>query len=94
MGSPSRGLDDKATAQTMMDGLRLHYNFLRPHSALGGMTPAQKAKLFSETEKIEYCEDGWHLGLETYNEAVGEIMRKGAPFIRELDDKHVETETI
>ena len=43
---------------------------------------------------VQYCEDGWHLGLETYSEGVGEIVRKGAPFIRELDDKHVETETV
>ena len=40
-----RGLDDEQTAQTMMDGLRLYYNFIRPHSALDGKTPAQKAKI-------------------------------------------------
>jgi transposase-like protein len=40
-----RGLDDVETAQTMMDGLRIYYNFLRPHSALNGKTPAQKAKI-------------------------------------------------
>jgi transposase-like protein len=42
-----RGLGDEGTAQTMMDGLRLYYNFLRPHSALNGKTPAQKAKIDS-----------------------------------------------
>jgi transposase-like protein len=36
-----RGLDDVGTAQTMMDGLRIYYNFLRPHSALSGKTPAE-----------------------------------------------------
>jgi len=42
-----RGLDDEATAQTIMDGLRIYYNFLRPHSALNGETPAQKANIES-----------------------------------------------
>ena len=40
-----RGLDDETTAQTMMDGLQIYYNFLRPHMALGGKTPAQQAKI-------------------------------------------------
>ena len=40
-----RGLDDMETAQTMMDGLRIHYNFIRPHMSLDGKTPAQKAKI-------------------------------------------------
>ena len=42
-----RGLDNKQTAQTMLDGMRIYYNFLRPHSALGGKTPAQKAQIES-----------------------------------------------
>jgi transposase InsO family protein len=29
----------------MMDSLRLYYNFMRPHMALDGKTPAQKAKI-------------------------------------------------
>ena len=40
-----RGLDDEVTAQTMMDGLRIYYNFMKPHMALGGKTPAQKARI-------------------------------------------------
>jgi transposase-like protein len=40
-----RGLDDMETAQTMMDELRIYYNFMRPHMALDGKTPAQKAKI-------------------------------------------------
>lgn len=43
-----RGLDDEATAQTMMDGLRIYYNFIRPHIALNGKTPAQKANIESD----------------------------------------------
>jgi transposase-like protein len=38
-----RGLDEETTAQTMMDGLRVYYNFIRPHTALNGKTPAEKA---------------------------------------------------
>jgi hypothetical protein len=47
-----RGLDDMETAQTMMDGLRIYYNFLRPHAALHGETPAQKAKI--ENDKPDW----------------------------------------
>jgi transposase-like protein len=46
-----RGLDDEETAQTIMDGLRIYYNFLRPHSALNGKTPAQKANIESDEAK-------------------------------------------
>jgi transposase-like protein len=47
-----RGLDDEETAQTMMDGLRIYYNFIRPHTALDGKTPAQKAKI--ENDRAEW----------------------------------------
>jgi len=47
-----KGLDDAETAQTMMDGLRIHYNFLRPHGALNGKTPAQKANI--EPDRAEW----------------------------------------
>jgi transposase-like protein len=40
-----RGLDAEESAQTMMDGLRIYYNFMRPHMALDGKTPAQKARI-------------------------------------------------
>ena len=49
------GLDDEATAQTMMDGLQIYYNFLRPHMALNGKTPAQKENLVGETEKADWA---------------------------------------
>jgi hypothetical protein len=32
-------------ASAMMDGLRIYYNFMRPHMALDGKTPAQKARI-------------------------------------------------
>jgi hypothetical protein len=44
-----RGLDEHSTAQTMMDGMKIYYNFIRPHMALNGQTPAEKAK----TSKLE-----------------------------------------
>jgi putative transposase len=37
-----RGLDEEATAQTMMNGIRIYYNMIRPHMALNGKTPAEK----------------------------------------------------
>jgi transposase-like protein len=43
-----RGLDEESKAQTMMDGFRIYYNFIRPHTALKGKTPAQKAKLIEQ----------------------------------------------
>lgn len=46
-----RGLDAEESAQTMMDGLRIYYNFLRPHTALNGKTPAQKAKIDDDSRQ-------------------------------------------
>jgi transposase-like protein len=50
-----RGLDDEQTAQTMMDGMRIYYNFIRPHMALKGKTPAQKAGI-SDNEENRWAE--------------------------------------
>lgn len=38
-----RGLKRRDTARLIMDGWLVHYNFFRPHEALGDKTPAQKA---------------------------------------------------
>jgi len=40
-----RGMDNDASAQIMSDGIRINYNFLRPHMGLEGKTPAQVAGL-------------------------------------------------
>jgi len=40
-----RGLDHEESAQLMADGTRIEYNFVRPHMALGGKTPAEAAGL-------------------------------------------------
>lgn len=36
-----RGLDHEESAQLMADGTRIEYNFIRPHMALNGKTPAE-----------------------------------------------------
>jgi len=38
-----RGLKKRETAKLIMDGWLIHYNFFRPHEALGNKTPAEKA---------------------------------------------------
>jgi transposase-like protein len=40
-----RGLDRADSAQTLIDGNRVYYNFIRPHQALKGKTPAEMASI-------------------------------------------------
>ena len=40
-----RGLDNEDSAQTIIDGMRIYYNFIRPHMSLNGKTSAQQAKI-------------------------------------------------
>ncbi len=40
-----RGLKKSRTASLVMDGWLVHYNFLRPHESLKGLTPAEAAKV-------------------------------------------------
>lgn len=49
-----RGLKDKETASTIMDGQRIYYNFIRPHQALNGKTPAQQAKVSPKLERNKW----------------------------------------
>lgn len=45
-----RGLDDSESAGNVVDGLRLAYNFIRPHSPLNERTPTEAAGLPSLRE--------------------------------------------
>jgi len=40
-----RGLDNEESARRMIEGHRTYYNYLRPHMALNGKTPAEAAGL-------------------------------------------------
>lgn len=46
-----RGLDRDESAQEFVEADRLYYNFLRPHQALNGKTPAQAANINLELEQ-------------------------------------------
>lgn len=50
-----RGLDKQNTAQDLVDAMRIHYNFIRPHMALENKTPAEEAgiKLPLGENKVE-----------------------------------------
>jgi transposase-like protein len=37
------GMDKRKTAQDLVDAMRIHYNFIRPHMALENKTPAEEA---------------------------------------------------
>ena len=43
---------------------------------------------------IEYCNNGWHLILESPTELVGEIVSRGFPFIQTLKENEIETDII
>ncbi|MDI6904516.1 MAG: integrase core domain-containing protein [Candidatus Bathyarchaeia archaeon] len=38
-----RGMDGEITGQDLINGLRIYYNFIRPHMSLNGKTPAEEA---------------------------------------------------
>lgn len=40
-----RGMDRNSNMQLILEGFVFYYNYLRPHMALGGKTPAQVAKV-------------------------------------------------
>lgn len=45
------GLDNDESAQRMMEANRIYYNYLRPHQALNGKTPAEKAGIDLQLEQ-------------------------------------------
>lgn len=46
-----RGFKSKKTAQTISDGFRTYYNFIKKHQGLKGLTPSQKANLDLELNR-------------------------------------------
>jgi transposase-like protein len=40
-----RAMHTPTTSDALMNGYRVHYNFVRPHMALGGLTPSEKANI-------------------------------------------------
>jgi len=51
-----RGMDNDKSAQIMADGMRINYNFIRPHMGLDGKTPAQVAGLDLPLQGIRWKE--------------------------------------
>lgn len=47
-----RGMDNNESAQVMIDGPRINYNFIRPHMGLDGRTPSQAAELDSGLDGV------------------------------------------
>jgi len=45
-----RGLDSRSSAQEMSEAIRVAYNFIRPHTALNGKTPAETAGIDLQLE--------------------------------------------
>ncbi|MBI4128405.1 MAG: transposase, partial [Parcubacteria group bacterium] len=51
-----RGLDHDQSAEKMMEANRIYYNYLRPHQALKGKTPAEKAGIDLKLEGNKWKE--------------------------------------
>jgi transposase-like protein len=51
-----RAMDNPASAQALMDRYRVYYNFIRPHMALGGLTPAEVANINLRLEENKWLD--------------------------------------
>jgi putative transposase len=38
-----RGFDNAKSTQELVDAMRIHYNYIRPHQGIGNQTPAELA---------------------------------------------------
>jgi len=56
----------------MMDGLRVYYNFMRPHMALNRKTPAQKEKIVFDSENVD-----WKALIRKANQSQKPLLTKG-----------------
>jgi len=55
----------------MMDGMRIYYNFIRPHTGLDGKTPAQKANIEpNEAKWISLMKKASEHQFEAYSQRV------------------------
>ena len=45
-----RGFDNEETVGLMTSAYRNYYNFIKPHSSIGGLTPALKSKIGVDLE--------------------------------------------
>jgi len=67
--------------------------------ALENPEPEIRLPLPSHTRRdvyltIEYCNNGWHLILESPTEIIGEIVSSGFPFIQTLKENEIETDAV
>lgn len=68
-----RGMDNAEAAQELMDAMRIHYNFIRPHQAIGGQTPAEAAGI----------------NLNLGENKVESLMRQAAVYGREVQQEPI-----
>lgn len=54
---PMRGLKDFESTKALLEGLTLHYNYVRPHQSLNGKTPAQAARMDAPDNWKELIEE-------------------------------------
>jgi hypothetical protein len=45
-----RGMDNKESAQTLMEAMRIYHNYIRTHQGLDGRTPAEASGINIEGE--------------------------------------------
>lgn len=53
---PMRGFNSEETAETMTSAFRNYYNFIKPHNALDGITPAEKAGIGVSSDGNKWME--------------------------------------
>jgi Integrase core domain len=70
-----RGLDNAEAAQDLIDAMRIHYNFIRPHQVIGNQTPAEAADFY----KVTFSEQAYFSRVTFSNE----VYFSGTRFLAE-----------
>jgi thioredoxin 1 len=88
----------KRDLESMSETIKKALNFTK-EEALENRVAEIRLPLPSHTHRdiyltIEYCNDGWHLILESPTETIGEIVSRGFPFIQTLEKNEIETDVI